>query len=77
MIISTGVNNGWPNNEVIMRWREQNELGNWIRKEKFIEDFYPYLYINPEKAKIKSKRLPIDSSVLAKCCNNVSFKFPF
>ena len=48
-----------------MRWREQNELGNWIRKEKFIEDFYPYLYINPEKAKIKSKRLPIDSSVLA------------
>jgi len=64
MIISTGIDNGWPNNELIMRWREKNELGNWIRKEKFVEDFYPYVYINPEKAKIKSKKLPIDPSVL-------------
>ena len=55
MIISTGIDNGWPNNELIMRWREKNELGNWIRKEKFVEDFYPYVYINPERAKIKSK----------------------
>ena len=34
MIISTGIKDGWPSNELILRWREQNELGHWVRKEK-------------------------------------------
>ena len=47
MIISTGINDGWPSNELNLRWREQNELGQWMRKEKVVTDFKPYLFVHP------------------------------
>ena len=35
-------------NVLLLRWREQNDAGAWIRKEKVVRDFKPYGYINPE-----------------------------
>ncbi len=35
-------------NVLLLRWREQNDAGSWIRKEKVVRDFKPYGYINPE-----------------------------
>ncbi len=65
MIISTGVDNNWPSNELNLRWREMDELGNWSRAEKTVTDFYPYLYINPNHVKSRETRTKIDPSVLA------------
>jgi DNA polymerase elongation subunit (family B) len=64
MLVSTGVKDGWPSNELILRWREQNELGHWVRKEKIETDFHPYLYINPKYAKARVDNKKIDSAIL-------------
>ena len=70
MIISTGTEDGWPTNELNLRWREQNEVGQWMRKEKLVSDFHPYLFINPNHVKIRAdaskglKAKKLDKSVI-------------
>lgn len=62
MIISTGVgdhdkNGGkWPSRDIVMRWREQNALNHWVRKERLVTDFNPYCYINPNHVKVKDTK---------------------
>lgn len=56
MIISTGINDGWPSNELNLRWREQNELGQWMRKEKVVTDFKPYLFVHPNHTKVRADK---------------------
>ena len=54
MIISEGrseLDGKWRirSSDIIMRWREQNEAGAWVRKEKIDTSFKPYGYVNPNK----------------------------
>ena len=56
MIISTGINDGWPSNELNLRWREQNEIGQWMRKEKVVTDFKPYLFVHPNHTKVRADK---------------------
>ena len=71
MIISTGIGdiakNGkrYPSNDIIMRWREKNDLDHWARKEKVVSNFYPYCYINPNYAKVKETKEKINPALVA------------
>ena len=67
MIISTGIGdpskNGvkYPSNEILMRWREQNALNHWVRKERLVSDFNPYCFVNPNYVKIKDTKRMVPS----------------
>ena len=67
MIISTGLettkwharhgnsrNRLSPTSDIILRWREL-EGDKWERKEQIVEDFRPYLYVNPNHLMVKQR----------------------
>ena len=67
MIISTGLettkwharhgnsrNRLSPTSDIILRWREL-EGDKWERKEQIVEDFRPYLYVNPNHLMVKTE----------------------
>ena len=61
MIISTGMSEINPrtkrrykNNEINLRWREEID-GKWVRQEKTVTDFHPYLFLNPKNFYRKSR----------------------
>jgi len=45
-----------PTKDIILRWREL-EGDTWERKERIVEDFRPYLYINPNNLRMKQQKL--------------------
>lgn len=71
MIISTGIGepakNGvrYPSKELLLRWREKNDLDHWVRKERLVSDFNPYCYVHPNYVKVKdTKRMVPRSQVI-------------
>ena len=76
MIISTGLettkwharhgnsrNRLSPTKDIILRWREL-EGEKWERKERIVEDFRPYLYVNPGHLMVKQQKLKTGWKVL-------------
>tara|TARA_Y100000004_G_scaffold75234_2_gene84558 strand:- start:12955 stop:14460 length:1506 start_codon:yes stop_codon:yes gene_type:complete len=54
MIISEGratFESGYKNRskDIILRWREQDETGAWVRKEKIDKEFKPYGFVDPRR----------------------------
>ena len=55
MIISIGRDGKWNNHELNLRWREKED-GKWVRKDKLVQDFTPYLFIQPDNFHSKNQK---------------------